>query len=192
MAAVVPMRRLFSRREFYRMVDQGYFRNQSVELIEGEIIQMPEQRSPHMVTIGLVDAVLRQAFGPKYWCRIQGPLHLLRRSAPAPDVAVVRGTPRDYVGHDHPTTALLVVEVSDTTLSYDRGQKASLYAKAGIADYWIVNLPDRQLEIRRRPIRDRRQLYGARYADLTVIPPDDRTSPLAAPPAKIAVADLLP
>jgi Uma2 family endonuclease len=184
------MVRLFSRREFYRLLDQGFFRNQSVELIEGEIVRMPQQPSPHFAAISLVDAALRPAFGPGYWVRTQGPLHLLKRSAPVPDVSVVAGSIRDY--SDHPTSALLLVEVSGSTLSYDRGPKGSLYAKAGIADYWIVNLKVRQLEIRRRPVRDRGQLYGFRYADVQTLLPTDYATPLAAPQARVAVADLLP
>ncbi len=184
------MVRLFSRREFYRLLDLGFFRNQNVELIEGEIVRMPLPKSPHYAAISLTDMALRAAFGPGHWVRTQGPLHLLKRSIPVPDVSVVLGSIRDY--SDHPTSALLIVEVSDSTLAYDRGPKGSLYAKAGIADYWIINLKGRQLEIRRRPVRDRNQLYGFRYADLTVLPPADHATPLAAPRARVAVADLLP
>jgi Uma2 family endonuclease len=184
------MVRLFSRREFYRLLDQGFFHNQSVELIEGEIIRMPEQQPPHSASIGLAEEALRLAFGQGFWVRSQAPMHLLKRSAPAPDISVVPGSPRDY--RQHPTSALLVVEVSDSTLSYDRGPKASLYAKAKIADYWIVNLVNRQLEVRRRPVRDRSQLYSYRYADLAVFKPTDHATPLAVPQARIPVADLLP
>jgi Uma2 family endonuclease len=184
------MVRLFSRREFYRLFDQGFFRGQGVELIEGEIIRMPQQRSPHYKAVWLADAALRTALGPGFWIRAQGPVHLLKRSAPVPDVSVVTGSIQDY--DDHPTSALLIVEVSDSTLSYDRGPKASLYAKAGIADYWIVNLKGRQLEVRRRPVRDRTQVFRHRYADVQALLPGNHATPLAAPKARVAVSDLLP
>jgi Uma2 family endonuclease len=82
--------------------------------------------------------------------------------------------------------------VSETTLAYDRGRKASLYAASGIADYWIVNLVQRQLEIYRNPIADASQPFGFRYDQRTILNPNDHASPLAAPPARILVADLLP
>ena len=111
---------------------------------------------------------------------------------PEPDAAVVPGGPRDYATTGHPTTALLIVEVSDTTLSYDRGCKASLYARAKIADYWIVNLVHGRLEVRRNPVPDVSERYGWRYQDVLLLAPPDRIAPLAAPKKHIAVADLLP
>jgi len=107
-----------------------------------------------------------------------------------PDISVVPGTPRDYT--EHPTGALLVVEVSETTLAYDRGRKGSLYAAAGIQDYWIVNLVDRQLEVYRDPVPDPNESSGFRYNTRTVFLSGQSASPLAAPAASIAVADLLP
>lgn len=93
---------------------------------------------------------LRKAFGEGTHVRIQLPLALDPSSEPEPDVTVVRGSPRDY-RDAHPSAALLVVEVADTTLSHDRDQKGSLYARAGVADYWIVNLVDQVLEVYRDP-----------------------------------------
>jgi Uma2 family endonuclease len=117
-------------------------------------------------------------------------LNLSRHSAPQPDIAVVAGTVGSYA--TPPATALLVVEVSDATLWYDRNRKAAMYARAGIADYWIVNIRDRQLEIRRTPIPDPGTRQGHRYDHLSVLTPPDHATPLAAPQAQIAVADLLP
>ncbi|MBI2370409.1 MAG: Uma2 family endonuclease, partial [Deltaproteobacteria bacterium] len=104
---------------------------------------------------------------------------------------VVPGSPRDYLDA-HPTTALLVVEVADTTLVYDRDLKGSLYARAGIAEYWIVNLTDRALEVYRDPAPSPRARYGSSYQTFQRLSPPDSVSPLAAPWARIAVADLLP
>jgi hypothetical protein len=104
---------------------------------------------------------------------------------------VVQGSPRS-ASPDNPTTALLVAEVSDTTLAYDRHTKGSLYAAAAIADYWIINLVDRQLEVYRNPVSDSSQRYGCRYDNVTILLATDHISPLAAPHARILVADLLP
>ncbi|MBI4572140.1 MAG: Uma2 family endonuclease [candidate division NC10 bacterium] len=98
----------------------------------------------------LTQDALRKAFGEGTHVRIQLPLALDPSSEPEPDVTVVRGSPRDY-RDAHPSAALLVVEVADTTLSHDRDQKGSLYARAGVADYWIVNLVDQVLEVYRDP-----------------------------------------
>ncbi len=185
-----PRTRRWTRAEYERLGDLGFFNGKRVELIDGEIIQMPAMKNPHAVSLGLTEDALRRAFGPKCWVRPQVPLVLGRWSEPEPDLAVVPGGPRDYT--DHPTSALLVVEISDTSLWFDRTHKARDYARSGIADYWIVNLVDRQLEVHRQPQRDpargRRFLYGSR----TILTTGNVVSPLAAPHATIAVDDLLP
>ena len=172
------------------LADQGFFQDRRVELIEGEIIEMPVPKPPHVMALGLTEDALRAAFGRGFSVRTQVPLNLGDASEPEPDLAVVPGGPRDYP--EHPTTALLVVEISDTTLAIDRGRKASLYARAGLADYWIVYLVDRRLEVRRTPGPDSTQPYGCGYQDVTVLGPTDSVAPLAIPAARITVADLLP
>jgi Uma2 family endonuclease len=187
---VEPTTYRWTREEFYELADLGCFQDRRVELIEGEIIDMPVPGNPHCISTECVAEALRNAFGKSHWVRVQMPLNLSPYSDAEPDAAVVPGTPRDYT--DHPTTALLVVEVSDTTLSFDRGRKASLYARAGISDYWIVSLVNHQVEIRRQPAPASNREYGYGYADLTILSPGDHVAPLALPQAQIAVADLLP
>ena len=104
---------------------------------------------------------------------------------------MVTGTIRDY-SNDHPARPVLVVEVSDSSLSFDRERKGSLYARAGLGDYWIVNLVERVLEIYREPVTDPSAMYGWRYASRTVLGPDASASPLAAPTTSIVVHALLP
>ena len=153
---------------------------------------MAAQKDLHVISTDLVKAALGVAFGPGYWVRGQAPLHLDRWSGPEPDAAVVPGSPRDYVGKGHPMSALLVVEASDATLRADRRRKGPRYAKAGYADYWIVNLIDRCLEVYRNPVADPSAPLGWRYADVTVLTPPASIAPLAAPASPVAVADLLP
>jgi Uma2 family endonuclease len=108
-------------------------------------------------------------------------------------LAVVPGNKRTFIGQrDNPTTAVLIVEVSDATLWEDRTRKASLYAAAGIPDYWILNIPAGQLEIRRDPKPDATQAFGYSYSTLITLVAGEFATPLAAPSARIAVADLLP
>jgi Uma2 family endonuclease len=110
-------------------------------------------------------------------------------SDPEPDVSVVAGKREDY--RDHPTTALLIVEVSDTTLDYDQTQKVGLYARAGIADYWILNLVANQVEVYRDPVPDAAWPYGYRYGTVRVYFRGMTINPLAKPAAGVAVAAVL-
>ena len=127
---------------------------------------------------------IRNVFVRGYGTRNQLPLFLADESEPEPDVAVVRGGPRDYL-EQHPRTALLVVAVSKSTLAFDRGTKSRLYAEAGIEDYWVVNLVDRCLEVFRQPI-------GGEYANRSRYEHDAKVTPLAAPDSLVKLADLLP
>jgi Uma2 family endonuclease len=188
---VEPRPRKWTRDEYHQLAELGLFRDQRVELIDGEIIQMAPQKEPHAASISLALEALTTAFGAGHWVRPQMPLFFDGLSEPEPDLAVVKGTPRDSVKSDNPRSALLVVEVSATTLRYDRTRKASLYAAAGIEDYWIINLIDRQLEIYRNRIADASQKFGWRYQDVTSRKLGDAISPLARPDAKIAVNDVL-
>ena len=183
--ASAPRPRLWARAEYDRLVAAGVFGpGDRVELLEGEIIEMSPEKSRHAAAVDLALEALRRAFGPAYTIRVQHPLAVSDTSEPEPDLAVVPGTARDYVDH-HPTGAALVVEVSDTSLEYDRTRKARTYAQAGIADYWVVNLVDAVLEVRRDPGLDG-------YASLSRLKSDAAVSPLSAPSARVAVADLLP
>jgi Uma2 family endonuclease len=162
-----------------------------LELVDGEILTMTPQNSLHSGTIMVLHARLQAAFGPQCSVRVQSPLALDEMSEPEPDLAVVGGSGRDYLAA-HPDSALLVVEVADTTLPYDRGRKASLYARAGIAEYWIVNVADRVLEVHRDPAPDAAAPLGFAYTTVERLTPESFVSPLAAPEARISVSELLP
>jgi Uma2 family endonuclease len=123
--------------------------------------------------------------------RGQGPLALDEESEPEPDVAVVAGSFRDYVT-GHPSRPALVVEVSESSLALDRDHKGSLYARAGLVDYWIVNLVDRTLEVYRDPVPDEAASFGWRYRSVEVLRGEASVSPLASPGARIRVSDVLP
>jgi len=153
---------------------------------------MAAQKDLHFAAVELARIAVSRSFGEKFWCRTQGPLHLDRWSGPEPDIAVVPGSARDYIGTGHPKTALLVIEISDTTLRYDRRKKGPRYARAGYQDYWIVNLIDKCVEIYRKPTADPSAPLGWRYADVAVLSPPATIAPLAVPQNPISIADLLP
>jgi Uma2 family endonuclease len=184
--------RRWTRQEYERMVDAGVFPpGERVELIDGEVLKMTPQGSVHATAVRLTEDLLRAAFGPGHDVRVQMPLALDPSSEPEPDVAVVLGSPRDDRDAP-PTSALLVVEVADTTLPYDREQKGSLYARAGVVEYWIVNLLNRVVEVYREPTSTPQARHGWTYRSVLQFAQGDHISPLAAPQARVAVGDLLP
>jgi Uma2 family endonuclease len=184
--ADAPRPARFTRDQYLRMTDLGFFEGKRVQLIGGEIIEMPAQGNKHFATIDRFRRILEPVFGSGFWVRAQGTLDLDPQGVPDPDIAVFEGDP-DHPTPDNPTTAVLVVEVSDSRLAFDRTTKASMYAAAGIADYWIVNVPDRQLEIRRNPQPDATQEFGHGYAPLTTLKLGDTAIPLAAPTGFVPV-----
>jgi Uma2 family endonuclease len=184
--------RKWTRIEYDRLVECEILGpDDRIELLGGEMVVKEPQYSPHAAGIQLVARALRQLFGLGWDVRAQLPVALDDESEPEPDVSVVSGDPRDY-RDAHPDRPALIVEVSLSRLTFDRGRKGSLYARAGIQDYWIVNVPDRRLEVYREPIRDSSAPFGWRYGRAVTLGPDQRVSPVAVPEAECAVADLLP
>jgi hypothetical protein len=119
------------------------------------------------------------------------PVAALRAFASEPDVAVVSGAPDDYA-HAHPSRPVLTVEVAESSLALDRQRKGSLYARAGLADYWVLNLIDRVLEVYREPVADSAAPFGWRYSRGEVLDASGRVTALAAPGSSIPVLQLLP
>ncbi len=183
MATAAKFRR-FTREEYEDLVEQGFFHpDERVELVDGYIYEMSAQSTRHVVSVRLTRRVLARVFGEDFDILVQMPLSMGLDSEPEPDLAVVPGDPRDYLV-SHPTSAVLVVEVAETSLQHDR-KKAALYAHAGIPEYWILILGKRQLEVLRDP-------HDGTYRSSTVLNVTDRVSPLARPEASIPLADLFP
>ena len=160
-------------------------------LIDGEILEMAAPGPLHTTSQGLVEDWLRTVFpSGQFWVRGQGGMALGINTDPVPDVAVVPGTPRSYA--HHPSTALLVVEIADTSVAYDTGDKASLYAAAGVEDYWVIDVNDHRLYVFRGPTPDPNRKYGHWYSQVTVLTPADTVAPLAMPNTSVRVGDLLP
>lgn len=186
-----PQVHVWTREEYHRLTDLGFFDGRRVELVEGQVIDRAAMKSPPAAAVDLVDAALKAVFGAGYYVRQQKPFVINDISEPEPDIAVVPGTIRDYA-EAHPTEAALIVEVADTSVRYDRSTKGGLYAKAGIADYWILNLGQRQLEVYRQPIADATAPHGWRYSKTVIYQPGQRVAPLALATAWVVIEDVLP
>jgi Uma2 family endonuclease len=183
--------RRWKRVEYDRLIELGFFRpGDPVELLGGHLIVAEPQGSGHFAAVRAAEEALRTAFGRGWEVRGQGPLALDEESEPEPDLAVVAGSFRDYQT-GHPSRPVLVVEVSESSLALDREHKGSLYARAGLPDYWIVSLPERALEVYRDPEIDPAAPFGWRYRAVTVLARGASVSPLALPGRRIQIADLL-
>ncbi|MBC8136168.1 MAG: Uma2 family endonuclease [Fibrella sp.] len=176
----------WTRDEYHRLGESGVFGERRVELLEGAIIEMSPVGRRHWVTTNLVAEALEQAFGNGYFVSVQSPIYL-STSEPEPDVAVLRGSPRDYADTQTTTLPELVVEVADTSLEYDRRQKKAIYAHAGIGEYWIVSIESQTVEVRRQP-----DTVAGIYNIETMFGCGETITPISLPGVAIAVDDLLP
>ena len=179
-----PLPRLWSVEEYFRMSESGLLGPEPrTELIDGVIYQKTSQGNAHILATKLVFYALQAAFSSGCHLAMQSTLRL-EDGAPEPDILVLRGDPRDYDGRDPDsrTDVILVVEVSDTTLSFDQRTKTGLYARHGVAEYWIVNVTGRTLEVRRVPRADG-------YAETRVYAEGES---VAVGGGAVAVADVLP
>jgi Uma2 family endonuclease len=192
MASYEARLRRFSRAEYERLIELGIFQpGEPIELIGGELMVAEPQGAAHYTAIRKTAKALEAAFGPGWEVRTQGPVGLDDDSEPEPDVAVVPGSPDDY-GRAHPSRPVLTVEVAESSLVIDRRHKGSLYARAGLPDYWVLNLIDRVLEVYREPVADSTAPFGWRYARGEVLDVSARVAPLAAPTSAISISQLLP
>jgi len=192
MATYETRTRRWTRIEYEKLVDLGIFQpGEPIELIGGELMVAEPQGAAHYTAIRKTVRTLEAAFGPGWEVRNQGPIGLDEESEPEPDVAVVPGRPEDYRSA-HPSRPVLTVEVAESSLGSDRERKGSVYARAGLVDYWVLNLVDQVLEVYREPAADPSAPFGWRYARCEVFNVSAQVSPLAAPAARIRVADLLP
>ena len=183
--------RRWTRHEYERMGETGILApDERVELLDGEIVRVTPQGRRHARAIRAAEEALRAVFRQGYDVQVQLPLALDALSEPEPDVSVVPGSWRDY-DTEHPESPVLVVEVADATLAFDRDEKASLYVRAGVADYWIVNLPARRLEVYRDPAPEPAARHGWAYQSVQLFSPGEQVSPAALPEAFVSVDDLL-
>lgn len=168
--------------QYQRMVDSGALDGVRVMFIDGQLVPMAAMLEPHSCGVSLTLHELQRIFGVGFYIRPQLPLRQGNHD-PEPDLAVVLGGPRDY--KRMPTAALLVVEVADSSFYYDTGKKAEIYAAAGLADYWVLDIEARRLLGFRDP-------SATGYSTKQTFAETECVAPLAAPSGSIRVADLLP
>jgi Uma2 family endonuclease len=176
--------RRWTRREYEQLLEAGICRpDERLELVDGALVVREPHDGEHAAAIRRADGALRRAFGAGWEVRVQLPVVLDEDSEPEPDVAVVSAAARDR----HPARPALVVEVAESSLALDRGLKCRIYARAGVVDYWIVNLVDGVLEVHREPAP---RYGGWAYRSIRTCPAGVSVVPLVAR-GTVRVADLL-
>jgi Uma2 family endonuclease len=174
-------------KEYQKLGEMGFFHpEERVELISGNIIKMSAKGTAHTSALGRTDRLFQDLFNNLAWVRVQDPIALDDNSEPEPDIAVVIIDPFDYATH-HPTPSevYLIIEVADSSLAYDREIKANIYARSGIADYWVLNVNDRQLHVFREPAEDG-------YQSEVILEETASISPLQFAAFNIAIGEMLP
>lgn len=182
-----PQRRKFTVAEYYRMGEVGVLGpDERVELIEGEIIVMPPIGPGHAWSVALDIPLFSQYAGNRFFVQVQNPVRLDDGSEPQPDVMLLRRRPEGYAT-SHPTAAdvLLIIEVADSSLEYDRGVKAQVYGRAGIPETWFKNLPEDCIERFTEPGTEG-------YTQHTVHRRGETLTPVSLPDLELPVDELLP
>lgn len=154
----------FNLAEYHRLAELGFFaENNRVELIAGEIVQMAAKGTTHSVCSTRLERELFKLVGERATLRGQEPIIISEDSEPEPDLAIAKNRPDDYLSaHPSPTDVLLLVEIADSSLSYDQTVKLPLYAQAGIVDFWIFNLQENCLEAYSEPYQSLQGSFGYR------------------------------
>lgn len=178
-------KRLFTVHEYFRMVETGILAERDrVELIDGEVVAMTPIGPRHNACVGNAAEALVLAAAGRVLVRSQGSVRLNLFTQPEPDVVALRPRPDRYArSHPGPDDILLVIEVADSSLAYDRDVKAPVYARAGIPEYWLVDLPDNLVLRHQQP-------EGARYRRVDALRRGDSLAPAFLPECAIA-ADIL-
>jgi Uma2 family endonuclease len=179
--------RLWTVADYHRMAETGILdEDERVELLEGKIIWMSAKGTAHSSAVRRIDKLLQIRLGNQALISIQEPIKLNQRSEPEPDVAVVQIDPLDYADH-HPTPSevYLIIEVADSSLKFDCETKGKAYAQAGIADYWVIDVVDRQLYVFREPNEEG-------YQSKVILGENEMISPLQFADLQIVILEMLP
>ena len=183
--AAHPLRGPFTVEDFHRLARVGVLHEDDrVELIDGQVVEMSPIGAPHAACVRRLIGVLSRHLGQVAIVDAQNPIVLGVRDQPQPDLTVLRPRVDGYRQHPRAADLLLVIEVSDSSRAYDRDVKLPLYARAGIAEVWIVDLGGDRIEVYR-------DAESGGYRDVRVVPRGDTLSPSAFPDVAISVAEVL-
>jgi Uma2 family endonuclease len=174
--------------DYHRMSDLGILDpNERTELIAGQIVLMTAKGTPHVLTLRILASVLENALGDRsVFVSTQDPIRLDNFSEPEPDLAIVKGTIFDYAEHHPvPEDIYLVIEVADSTLKQDCEVKDKLYARSSIAEYWVIDIKNRQVHLFRDP-------SPIGYTSQLILTETHSISPLAFPDIILSIASILP
>ncbi len=165
-------RRQFTLAQYHQMIATGVVpEGDRVELIDGEILEMAAIGRKHAAQVNRLTRLFARCLGDEIVVSIQNPVELGPRSEPEPDVTLLRWR-ADYYEANHPQAAdiYLVIEVADTTVEFDRDIKAPLYARSGIAEYWLINLPSDAIEVYRQPTAAGYQVVETKQRGMAIAP----------------------
>ena len=179
-------RKRFTVDDYYRMAATGILsENDRTELIEGEIIEMSPIGDPHMNAVNRATMIFARGIGDKVVVSVQNPAFMDRYNVPQPDVVLIRPREGFYgEGKPNPEDVVLLIEVSDTSLRFDRKVKAPIYARNGIREVWIIDLQGEAIYVYREP-------RGNTYVSIETKGRVDRISPEAFPDFAVNVSDLI-
>ena len=182
---LAPLEHRFSVRDYYRIAETGVLHpERRTELLNGKIIDMSPIGPFHGSVVNRLNRLYTLKAGDRWIVSTQNPIHLDDHSEPQPDLALLKPSPDEYAnGHAQPEDVLLLVEISDSSLDYDREEKLPIYGRAGIAEVWIVNLNDQTIEVNREP-----NFTG--YGVKTILRAGGKVAPQGFPDAVIMVAEL--
>ena len=176
-------RKVWTREEAHLLADLGFPNSNRLELIDGDLIDRMGKKRPHTVWLHRMLWWLQSVFGPEF-VETESPTDVSPednpRSEPEPDLKVTRKSILDYNTNPAPEELRLIVEVADSTKNLDLRKKATLYARAGIVEYWVVNIPDNQLVVHRDPL-------NGLYTNVIAYRAHEEVAPLAAPDARFSM-----
>ena len=183
---LVQTQHRFSVEDYYRMAEAGVLKpDVRVELLDGKIIDMPPIGPLHGGSVNRLIRLFSTLAEGRWLVSAQNPVRLHRHSEPQPDLMLLKPASDDYMSrHPRPDDVILLIEVADTSLAYDREEKLPAYGHAGVAEVWIVNLADQVIEVYREP-------HFAGYSKTKVLRAGEKASPLAFADVAVDVAELL-
>jgi Uma2 family endonuclease len=184
----IPHVKRWTKQEFIDNVERGFLSKQRVILFRGELIEMPAIGALHALAVKRLNIWLVQKFQGEFEVRTQNPFEAYDETMPQPDGAVY--TQAQDARRPHPNAALLLIEVSDSSLEFDQ-EMALEYAASHVEEYWIINVRDRNIEVYRQSVSDPSSVTGFRYSNHRIFDQTATVAPLFKPDVFVAVSEFM-